>query len=468
MIWAGTTIRRLRASLLAAACVALTPMAMASPAQAQSTTSTTARVLVTTVDGAITPVVADHLERGIRRAEDDGFAAYVVRLDTPGGLDTSMRDIVQDILASDVPVIVHISPQGARGASAGAVIAYAAHVAAMAPGTSIGAATPVGGGGGEDLDAKIVNDAVAYVESLASLRGRDRTFIAESVRDGRSASAEDALALGVVDIVAAGLDELLAAADGRTASVGVPVRDVTLSLTGAEVVEQDWGLFERLRQFLADPNIAFLLLSIGTLAILYELATPGLGAGAAVGVTSIVLALVGLAVVPLNAVGVVFLLLAAVLFVAEVVSPGIGIAAAGGVLSLVLGGVFLVDDAPGIEVSLWVVLPTALLVGALVVVAGRLAARARLAPAPTGVDALMGLQATVRVMHGSSQVFVQGAWWQVRADPADGTATDALVDGQVVEIVGADGLTLHARPVVAVEHGTGSPSTFDQPPGAPT
>jgi membrane-bound serine protease (ClpP class) len=245
---------------------------LGSTAGAQSS-SGDARVLLTTVKGPITPVVASHIGSGIARAERDGHVAYMVRLDTPGGLDTSMRDIVQHFFAAEVPVIVHIAPSGARGASAGAVITFAAHVAAMAPGTTIGAATPVAGGTGEDLDAKIINDAIAYVESIADARDREPAFIVETVSEGRSASASEALRLGAVDIVAASTAEVLEAADGRVVGVGSFGREVELRTADAVVVEHQMGLFRSIQQLLADPNIAFLLLSIGTLGLVYELAS---------------------------------------------------------------------------------------------------------------------------------------------------------------------------------------------------
>ena len=396
-------------------------------------------VLMTTVAGPITPVIAGHLDDGIARAERDGAVAYLIELDTAGGLDTSMRSIVQDILASEVPIIVFISPQGARGASAGAVITFAAHVAAMAPGTAIGAATPVSGGGGDDLDAKVINDAIAYVAALAELRGRDVEFVTETVRDGRSASASEALELGVIDVVATTVDELLTAVDGRTIEVGLTGREVRLDTVGAIVEDQQMGVLRQIQGFLADPNIAFLLLSIGTLGLIYELATPGLGVGGALGVTFIVLAMFGLAVLPVGVVGVLFLVLAAALFVAEVAAPGIGLAAAGGALSLVLSGIFLIDDAPGIEISVAVVVPSALVVGVFVVLAGRIAMRSRkIASATTGQALFIDHEATVRLSDAGAQVFIQGAWWGIR--PADPHET--LTDGSRVEIVSMDGLTL--------------------------
>lgn len=405
----------------------------------------TTSVLATTVDGPITPVIADHIGDGIGRAERDGHAAYLIRLDTPGGLDTSMRAIVQDILASDVPVVVYVSPQGARGASAGAIITFAGHVAAMAPGTAIGAATPVSGGGGEDLDDKVVNDAVAYATALAELRDRDSEFAADAVRDGRSASASEALELGAIDIVAESDAELLDAIDRRTVTVDGD-RVVALATADAVIEEHDLGLLRAIQQRLADPNVAFLLLSIGSLGLIYELASPGLGVGGALGLTFVLLGLFGLAVLPVNIVGILFLLLAAALFVAEVAAPGLGLAAAGGMLALVLSGIFLVDDAPGLQLSLSVTLPTAIVVGCFVIVAGRIALRARRAPSTTtGRGLLVGWQGPVRMTRGEPQVFAHGAWWNVRARDPD-TVLDA---GVTVEVVDLDGLRLVVTPVPA-------------------
>ena len=440
-VWVGPTGRWLRRVAVASAVVG-GALLLGSGASAQSGA---VRVLATTVDGPITPVIADHIADGIARAEREGHRSYLIRLDTPGGLDSSMRDIVQDILASDVPIIVYVSPPGARGASAGAIITFAAHVAAMAPGTAIGAATPVGGQGGEDLDDKIINDAIAYAASLAELRGRDADFVTDTVRKGSSASASEALELGAIDVVAGSDAELLDEIDGRTVTVSGD-RDIVLRTAGAEIEQHDLGLLRAIQQRLADPNIAFLLLSIGTLGLIYELASPGLGVGGALGATFVLLAMFGLAVLPVDIVGVMFLLLAAALFVAEVFAPGIGLAAAGGALSLVLSGIFLFDDVPGLQLSLAVVLPTASVVGLFVIVAGRLALRARSAPSTTtGRGALVGATATVRLTHGAPQVFVLGAWWAVSAREPHAS----LDDGAIVEVVDVDGLRLIVDPMSA-------------------
>jgi membrane-bound serine protease (ClpP class) len=402
-----------------------------------------ARVLATTVDGPITPVIANHLDDGIARAEDDAFDAYLIRLDTPGGLDTSMREIIKDILAAGVPVVVYVSPQGARAASAGAIITFASHVAAMSPGTSIGAATPIAGDTGEDLEQKMINDAVAYAESIARLRDRNVEFAADAVRDGRSAGAHEALDLGVVDVVATSQDELLREIDGMSVAVGEVRRTVALHTEDAVVVEHKMGLLRSIQQLLADPNLAFLFLSLGTLAILYELASPGVGGGAVVGGICIVLALFGLAVLPVNIAGLLLLAVAAGLFLAEVFAPGVGIAAAGGALALVLSGVFLVDDAPGLEVSLAVLVPTASVVGLGVIIAGRMAMRARREPSTTtGPGLYAGKVGEVRIVRGRPDVHIEGAWWNARS--ADGRP---LAPGARVRVLAMDGLDLIVEPL---------------------
>lgn len=399
------------------------------------------RVLVTTVDGAITPVMADHLKSAVGRAELDGYEALVVRLDTPGGLDTSMRKIVQRFLAAEVPVVVYVSPQGARAASAGAIITFAAHVAAMAPGTAIGASTPVDLEGG-DVERKVVNDAAAFAESIARLRGRNVEFAVDTVRKGRSASADEAVELEAVDLLARSLPELLDEVDGRTVALASE-RNVVLDTKVAVVEDHGLGLFRRIQQVLADPNLAFLFLSVGTLGVIYELATPGVGVGGVIGVILILLAMFALSVLPVNAVGLLLLGIAAALFVAELFAPGIGVAAAGGAMVLALSGLFLFHDTPGLGVSLAVVAPVAAVMAAAVVVAGRLVARSRKAASTaTGTGLFLGRLVTVRRSAGrQGQAFVEGAWWNVR------TAGPELEEGGVARVVDMDGLDLVVEPV---------------------
>ena len=398
-------------------------------------------MLVTRVDDAITPVIADHLGEGVGRAETGAYQAYVVELDTPGGLDTSMRDVVQRFLSAEVPVVVYVTPSGARAASAGAIITLSANVAAMAPGTAIGAATPVGIEG-DDVERKIVNDAAALAESIAEQRGRDVEFAIDTVREGRSVAASEAVAVGAVDLRADSLERLLKVIDGTVTEVGSGER-WTLHTAGAEIDRYDLGLFRRILQFLADPNLAFLLLSFGTLGLVYELATPGVGFGGAVGVVCLVLGLFALSVLPVNVAGLLLMLLAATLFVAEVVAPGFAGFAVGGAVTLVLSGVFLFRDASGAEVGLEVLLPVAIVVGAAVVFAGRLALRSRSTPSTvTGSGLLVGRVVQLERGDGDRmQTFVEGAWWNARS------TSGAVPTGAHARVIDVKGLTLIVEPV---------------------
>ncbi|MDQ4069192.1 MAG: nodulation protein NfeD [Actinomycetota bacterium] len=411
-------------------------LAIASPVAAQEAQP---RVLVAGADGVITPVIANHVDAALDRAERQGRTAVVITMDTPGGLDTSMRKIVQRILGSRVPVVVYVSPQGARAASAGAIITLSAHVAAMAPGTAIGASTPVNLEGG-DVERKVINDAAAFAESLARLRGRNVEFAVETVREGRSAAAAEAVDIGAVDLLASTLAELLDEIDGR--EVEVAGDRVALRTAGAAVETFDMSVLHRIQQVLADPNLAFLFMSLGTLGIIYEIASPGIGAGGILGVILILLGLFSLSVLPVNAVGLLLLVLAAGLFLAELFAPGVGVAAGGGTVALVLSGVFLFRDTPGLDVSLAVVAPVAAVVGVAVILAGRLVVRSRRSiSTTTGPGLLCGRVVTVRRSHGSrGQAFVEGAWWNVRSTGPE------LVEGDEVLVVDVDGLDLIVEP----------------------
>jgi len=398
------------------------------------------RALATRIDTAITPVVADHIRGGLERARAEDLDAYVIELDTPGGLLTSTRDIVEDVLASPVPVVVYVSPQGARAGSAGAIITFASHVAVMAPGTAIGAATPVGLEG-EDVSEKIVNDAAAQVESLAQLRGRNEEFAVDMVRDGRSAPVDEAVRIGAVEAKSSSLAGALEAADGRRVTVADD-EQVVVRTAGAVVERDDLGLFRRILQALADPNIAFLLMTVGTLGIIYELATPGVGFAGATGATALLLALFSLSVLPVNVVGLLLLAIAVALFVAELFAPGVAGFAFGGAVVLVLAAIFLFDDAEGVSVDLAAVLPAAIVAGLAVLIAGRIAARTRSMPSrATGPDVFTGQSVTVRDADGADgRTFTEGAWWRLRSTGAP------LRAGTRVRIVGVDGLVLVVDP----------------------
>jgi membrane-bound serine protease (ClpP class) len=394
-------------------------------------------VLLTRVEGPITPVIADHIGDGVTRAESEGYAALVVELDTPGGLDASMRQIVQAVFTARVPVIVYVAPSGARAASAGAIITLSSHIAAMAPGTAIGAATPVDLQG-DDISQKIINDTAAYVESIAETRDRNVEFAIDAVREGRSATAREAVDIGAVDVLASSRTELLETIDGTRVTLASG-GEAIVRTRGAGIVVLALTPLRQLLQWIADPNLAFLFMSLGTLAILYELANPGVGLGGIVGAILLVLALAALSVLPVNAVGVILAVLAAGLLVAELFAPGIGVFAVGATVALVLGGAFLFRG--GVEVSPLVLLPTGAVVGGGAVLAGRLIARSRQRRSTAGRDAVIGEVATVRLAHGGSgQVTVGGVWWQARSNARP------LRNGERVRVVDMEGLDLVVEP----------------------
>lgn len=391
-------------------------------------------VLAVTVDDSITPVVADHLADGVRRAEAEGHQALLVQLNTPGGLDASMREIVQSFLGADVPVIVHVAPQGARAASAGALITFSAHVAAMAPGTSIGAATPVDLQEGEAAGQKAIEDADAFATSVADRRGRDTQFAEDAVRDGRAATAREAVDIGVADFIAANRGELLADLDGRTVTLATGT-EVTLRTENAAVERHEMGLFTNLRQVLANPNLAFLFISIGSLGLIYELASPGAGIGGAIGAVLLILGFFSLAVLPVNVAGIVLLVLAVALFVAELFAPGVGAFAGGGAIALAAAGLFLFEGP--FEVDPAVLWPTAVVIGLGALLAGRFALRARKTTPVTGGSGLVGQEAVVAEADGEhGRARVEGTWWNVRGDH------QPLTEGQRVRVVDVRDLTL--------------------------
>ena len=363
----------------------------------------------------------------------------VVTLDTPGGLDTSTRDIVQTFLNSPVPVVVYVEPEGARAASAGTYITMAAHVAAMAPATSIGAATPVDLQGGEITD-KIINDSAAFATSVAERRGRNVEFAESAVREGTSITASQALENGVVDVMADDLEDLLSAIDGMT--VDVLGEELTLATAGEVPEVYEMSALRRILARIADPNLAILFLSIGTLAVIYEAANPGLGFAGVAGVILLLIGFFALSVLPVAATGLALLVLAIALFIGEIFVPGVGVMAAGGTIALLLASVFLFEGE--LQVSPPVLWPTALVMGVATTIAGRAALKARLQPSTTGASTLIGKAGTVVNVEGvSGSVFLDGAWWTVRSSAGE------LETGEEARVVGLEGLELIVEPVGA-------------------
>jgi membrane-bound serine protease (ClpP class) len=401
-------------------------------------------VLTARVAGPITPVIADFLSDGVARAQRDGYAAYLVEIDTPGGLDSSMRKIIQTFLGANVPVIVYVTPSGGRAASAGALITLSAHVAAMAPGTTIGAATPVDLQGGE-ISQKIINDAAAYAKSIATQRGRDPDFAEQSVRSGRALTAEEALSVHAIDLIAKDRDSLLSTLEGRSVTLANGGQ-VTLHTNGATIVDQNLGPLRWLLQLLADPNLAFLFLSLGTLAVIYELASPGHLVSGIVGVILLVLGFVALSVLPINVAGVALILLGLGLFAAELYAPGTAVFAVAGAASMLIGGLLLFQGP--FQVSLGVLLPTVVVIAVGAIFAGRLAWRARHRPPITGRDLLIGREITLRRVDGGlGRTLLDGAWWNVRSPGHE------LREGAQAKIIDVNGLDLIVAPTEEANHG---------------
>lgn len=399
-------------------------------------------VLVATYDGVINPVAAEYVHDALTAALETGAQALIIRLNTPGGLDTSMRLIIKDITGAAIPVVVYVAPSSARAASAGVFIAMAAHVAAMAPGTNIGAAHPVAVGGG-DLDdtmkAKIENDSVAYIKSIAEQRKRNAAWAEDAVRKSLSVTERDALKLKVVDLIADDLPSLLKQLDGR--AVQLQAGRAVLHTAGAETREFPMGLRLEFLKALSDPNIAYLLMTIGTVGLMAELYNPGAILPGIVGAISLVMAFYALQSLPVNYAGVLLFLLGIVFFILEATVTSYGLLAIGGVISLLLGSVMLIKtDAEFLRISWSVIIPVVTLVAIFSLLIVSMGVRAMRRPHTTGPEGMVGLVAVARTAlapHG--HVAVQGELW-------DAVSEQPLQPGEEAEVTGVEGLRLRVKP----------------------
>lgn len=397
-------------------------------------------VNVIKIDGAIGPVAASYVSREIERAEDEGAECLIIRMDTPGGLDSSMRIMIQAILASSVPVVVYVSPAGGRCASAGAFIAMAADVVAMTPGTSIGAAHPVTIGEGEvdeDTMDKIVNDSATYMRGLAEQKGRNADWAEKAVRESATATAEEALELGVIDMVVESVEDLLESLDGRDLGEG---RGGPLETAGAQVRDIDMGVRYRLLDLLSNPNVAYMLLILGFYGIFFELSNPGSIFPGAVGAIFLILAFFSFQMLPINYAGVLLILLALVLFIAEIKITSGGMLTVGGTVSMFLGSLMLIESpAPFLRISFKVIIPAVITTALFFIFAVGAGMRAQRRKPTTGREGLLGMRGvTTTDVDPSGQAFIRGELWSVEAE-------GRIEKGEVVEVVSMNGLKVLIR-----------------------
>jgi membrane-bound serine protease (ClpP class) len=430
----------LRVVSLAAIVVGLLSLGFGQPPMARGAAD---EVRVLTLDDIINPVSARYVTRHIVEAEEDGVAALILQINTPGGLLDATEDITSAMLNARVPVITYVTPAGSRAASAGVFITMAGHVAVMAPNTRIGAATPVSGEGEdlpEDLRTKIINDTVEYARIIADERGRNADWAEEAVRDAVVISASQAVELDVVDLQAATLDELLSSVDGMT--VRLADREHTLETSDAVPVDRGMSAFEDLLMVLSNPNLAFILLSLGTLGIYFELSNPGMFFPGIAGAISIILALLSLGTLPINYAGLALLVLGLALLGSEIWVASGGVLGIGGGIAFLLGALLLIDDtqAPFMEISRPLVYGVTLALVAFVLFALRAVMRARRRPAFISGEYTVGMEAMVR---SSDAVFVEGELWRARpSNPAH-----ELPVGERVRVVGRQGFELIVEPL---------------------
>jgi len=397
-------------------------------------------IMIIELEGPINPGTAMYVIRGLEKAEEERAGVAIIRLDTPGGLASSMRSIIKAILNSPVPVVVYVGPRGAGAASAGVMITVAGHVAAMAEGTNIGAAHPVGAGGKDiekTMSEKVVNDMAAYARGIAEDKGRNGEWVEKAIRESVSITADEAREKRVVDLVVKDMDDLIRELDKR--EVTMPRGKVTLRTADLKKVYYKPGFRDKVLKTISDPNIAYILMMIGLAGLYFELSHPGAIFPGVIGAISLILAFFSFQTLPVNYAGLLLILLAIILFIAEVKVASYGILSIGGLISLTLGSIMLFED---VGVSLRLMLPTILLIGGFFVVVAGLAFRAYHTRPRGGSDGLLGEVGEVReLIAPEGLIFVHGEYWRAVSE-------DRLEPGDKAEVTGVKGLILTVRKVL--------------------
>ena len=397
------------------------------------------------VEGIINPASAGHIVKGIDKAERDGASCLVIQMDTPGGLMESMRSIVKRILTAQVPIIVYVAPSGSRAGSAGVFITLAAHIAAMAPGTNIGAAHPVQMGEKEiskEVEEKILNDTVAYIKTIAKQRGKNEQWAEKAVRESVSAQENEALKLGVIDLVSPGLEDLLSRVDGRQVEIS-PGKVVALKVKDVPVRDIKMSFRHQLLSIISNPSIAYILLMLGFYGLIYELANPGVILPGVIGGICLILAFFAFQMLPINYAGAALILLGIILFIAEVKITSYGMLSVAGVISLLLGSIMLIDSpAEFLRISfIKVILPVVLVSAAFFLFALIMVVRAHRRRPTTGREGLIGGGGVATTdLKPEGVVEIRGELWNAVAD-------EAIKAGEKIQVENIEGMKVKVKKI---------------------